>query len=130
MASVSVPNPDASGKVRVRDGVLTCHLRFNDPRVNGTAFGTFAFEGWGTQDDTAFVEWGMLRLENDAGAWETQWAGVYTSETGDMIPLWWEGSGGYAGLSFFEWVLAPPGTVATGYSVVGLIFPGSPPPPR
>ena len=124
---MAVPTPDPEGEVHVRDGTIYCTLRTNDPRVNGTASGSIDFNGWGDEPEVAMEEWGSLILENEGGVWVGTWTGVYTRETGDLISVWYEGSGGYAGLTFFEWTEAPPGTVMTGYEIVGLIFPGSPP---
>ena len=122
-------SPDPIGVSHVRDFRLTCAMRFNDPRVSGNKSGPMSMDGWGPASaPDAIVEWTSSRLiENEGGAWVGRLAGVYTTETGDMLSAWFEGTGGYAGLSFFEWVTAPVGAATTGYPVVGLIFPGGSP---
>jgi len=47
-----------------------------------------------------------------------------------MISAWFEGTGGYEGLSFFEWIGVPDSADPSGYAVTGLIFPGKPPGPK
>ncbi len=127
--NVTVPSPDPIGITHVRDFLLTCTMRFNDPRVSGTKSGPTSMDGWGPGAmPDAIVQWGSSRrIENEGGAWVGAFSGIYTTETGDLITTWFTGAGGYEGLSFFEWIAIPPGTVTSGYPVVGLIFPGSPP---
>jgi len=71
------------------------------------------------------VQWGTVRLENDGGAWEGRAAGVASCpERGDTFVSWYKGTGGYAGLGYFE--------LWTGYEprkIQGQIFPGDPPTP-
>ena len=125
----SLPTPNPSGRMHGRSEI-TCTATFNDPRVSGTKTGPFEFDAWGSESNGAIIEWGSpRRIENEQGAWVGSWAGVYTSETGDMISIWFKGTGAYEGLSFYEWIEAPPGQVGAGYPVVGVIFPGSPPTP-
>jgi hypothetical protein len=69
-----------------------------------------------------------MHLENEVGAWEGSFSGVYTSETGDMLTVWFTGTGGCAGLSYFQFIEAAPGKVMTGVDYYGFIFPGSSPP--
>ncbi len=118
-----IPGPDPSGTTRVRDATITCEMDFDDPRVSGIKAGPFEFDGWGTLGDGAFVQWGTPRtITNDGGTWVGWFSGAYASEHGDMITLWFEGTGAYEGLSFFEWVDG-----SGSYEVTGLIFPGKPP---
>jgi hypothetical protein len=79
---------------------------------------------WGTADNGALVQWGSSRLENDGGAWAGEGSGVYSSDRGDTIAFWYTGTGGYAGLSYFElWTGRDP------WEIQGQIFPGDPPTP-
>jgi hypothetical protein len=65
-----------------------------------------------------------VRLENEGGAWEGRLTGVASvPDVGDVITIWYTGTGAYAGLSYFElWTDAAP------WQLQGLIFPGDPPP--
>ena len=129
-AAVPQPTPDASGEFSARDVVRACTAEFNDARVSGPKFVSLNYTGWGTGPEAgAFVQWGTARIETADGTWEGTFSGAYTAATGDMVSAWLEGTGAYEGLSLFEWIAAPPGTASTGYPVIGLIFPG-PPPPR
>jgi hypothetical protein len=71
------------------------------------------------------VQWGTVRLENDGGAWEGRAAGVASCpERGDTFVNWYKGTGGYAGLGYFElWTGHEP------WKIQGQIFPGDPPTP-
>ena len=65
--------------------------------------------------------WGTARLENAGGAWEGTGSGVYSSDRGDIIAFWYRGTGGYAGLSYFElWTGSDP------WKIRGQILPGDP----
>ena len=79
----------------------------------------------GTPDHGAGVQWASVRLENAGGAWEGKLSGVFSSDRGDTIVIWYKGAGGYAGLSYFElWT----GTAGVNlYTIWGQIFPGDPP---
>ena len=129
-AAPFTPDPDGVTS-RSRGGTRSCTVQTDDPRVSGTITGTYDADGWGTELPTngAIVNWGTLRLENAGGAWVGGYSGIYTSETGDLASVWFEGTGGYAGLSYFQFIDAPVGTVSSGYTFNGLIFPGSPPTP-
>jgi hypothetical protein len=73
----------------------------------------------------AGVQWGTVRLENSGGAWEGSLSGVYSSDRGDIIAIWYKGTGGYAGLSYFELL------TGTGpWTIQGQIQPGDPPNPE
>jgi hypothetical protein len=111
---------------RARNGTATCTDTVNDPRVSGTYNAVWNMDYWGTPDRTsgALVQWGTARLTGPSGAWEGRATGVWSSERGDTIALWWTGTGGYAGLAYFELV-----TGGGPWTVQGEIFPGSPPKP-
>ncbi len=69
------------------------------------------------------------RIENpEAPGWNDERR--LHSPTGEMISAWFEGTGAYEGLSFFEWIGVPGGADPSGYAVTGLIFPGKPPVPK
>lgn len=125
------PSPDPNGVSRLRGASLDCTLEFNDPRLSGTKKGPYAGDAWGSEDGGAVVIWSPeQRIENAAGAWVGTMSGVFTSPTGEMISAWFEGTGAYEGLSFFEWIGVPGGAGPSGYAVTGLIFPGKPPVPN
>ena len=126
--TLSTPEPD--GVTRVRDGGFTCTDEMNDARVSGTASGEWQFDGFGDGlSDGALVQWSRrMVLRNDGGSWDGTYAGFYTPDTGDMIVIWYRGTGAYEGLSYVQWIEAPPGHVTGGTEVLGLIFPGPIPP--
>ncbi|MFI5041368.1 MAG: hypothetical protein ACHQNA_05890 [Acidimicrobiales bacterium] len=116
---------DPDGTIHTRAGTLECTDTVNDPRVSGTYTGSWGSDRWGNgPSHGALVQWGRVRLVNAGGAWNGRFAGSYSSDRGDTIVTWYTGTGGYAGLAYFE--------VLTGFgpwSIQGLIFPGSPPNP-
>jgi hypothetical protein len=119
---------DADGVQHFRDGTFKCQMRTDDPRVSGThSTTTWNADIWGASDVNRgeVVQWATVRLENEGGVWEGRLTGVASlADVGDNIIIWYKGSGGYAGLSYFEqWVERDPWTVQ------GLIFPGDPPTP-
>ncbi len=115
---------DADGRSHSRGGTVQCTDIVNDARVTGAVTGTWASDRWGTESSGALVQWGVLRLENEEGAWEGRYTGVYSSDRGDTIVFWWTGTGGYAGLTYFELV-----TGSGPWVLQGQIFPGTPPAP-
>jgi len=118
---------DANGVTHYRGGTFVCTMRTDDPRVSGThTSGEWSIDWWGEADlsSGALVQWGTPRLENAGGAWEGSGSGVYSSDRGDIIAFWYKGTGGYAGLGYFElWTGFQPWTIR------GLVFPGDPPIP-
>jgi hypothetical protein len=110
-----------------RGAVLTCTDTSNDSRVSGPVTYTWAYDGW---EQGATVQWGTGRLENAGGAWDGTMTGSYSNANGDLLLFWFEGSGGYEGLSYAMWAVLPPAAVAWTYPVRGIIFPGSPPAPK
>jgi hypothetical protein len=122
------PTPDADGRVMVRDASLTCEMTYDDPRVSGTKTGPYEFDAWGALDNGAMVQWAAKRhIETKDGAWDGWALGTYTSDAGDQIQAWFQGSGAYEGLVFVETIsgLYPSGV----YPVTGLIYPGTIPEP-
>ena len=124
-ADFGTPTTDADGVHHYRDMLWKCEVRTDDPRVTGTEAAPWNMDLWGTTDDGALVQWGTSRLENDGGAWEGTGSGVWSSDRGDdTIAFWYKGTGGYAGLSYFElWTGQEP------WRIQGQVFPGDPPPP-
>ena len=115
---------DADGVTHYRGGTFACTVSTDDPRVSGTETAPWNIDLWGTDINGALVQWGTSRLENDGGAWVGTGSGVYSSDRGDIIAFWYTGTGGYAGLSYFElWTGREPWTIE------GQIFPGDPPTP-
>ena len=120
---------DPDGTHHVRHGTVDCTTKADDPRVSGrhTDPGTVGFDLWGNPDAGRFslVQWATVRLENDGGTWEGQLSGIASLPGwGDIITIWYRGTGGYAGLSYFE--------LHTGqglWKIQGQVFPGDPPLP-
>jgi hypothetical protein len=127
-ADLGKSTTDADGVQHFRGGTFTCTMRINDPRVSGThTTSTWNADWWGETDlsSGALVQWATVRLENDGGAWEGKLAGAASlPDRGDTIVIWYKGTGGYAGLSYFElWTGQEP------WNIQGQIFPGDPPTP-
>jgi hypothetical protein len=114
------------GVQHARGGTVTCTETADDPRVSGAYTGTWNLDWWGTADRTsgALVQWGTTRLVNAGGAWVGRMTGVYSTDRGDIIATSYKGTGGYAGLTYFE--------LTTGrrpWTIQGQIYPGTPPTP-
>jgi hypothetical protein len=123
------PTTDAAGVHHYRDMLWKCDVRTDDPRVTGTEIAPWNQDLWGTYEEGtrmpvsgAAVQWGTARLESDGGAWEGTGSGVWSSDRGDIIAFWYQGTGAYEGLSYFE--------LWTGryepWKIQGQIFPGDP----
>ena len=128
IANLGDHSTDADGVQHFRDGTFKCQMRTDDPRVSGThSTTTWNADIWGPSDLSRgeVVQWASVRLENDGGAWKGRLTGVASlADVGDIIVIWYEGTGGYAGLSYFEqWTERDPWTIQ------GLIFPGEAPTP-
>jgi hypothetical protein len=127
-ADLGESTTDAEVVTHYRGGTFRCTMTTDDPRVSGThTTATWNADWWGQADlsSGALVQWATVRLENDGGAWEGQLTGVAAlPDLGDTIVIWYKGTGGYAGLSYFElWTGREP------WKIQGLIFPGDPPSP-
>lgn len=117
---------DPDGTMHVRDLTVECTDTTNDPRVSGSHTATWSMDVWGSPyaGSAAGVQWGTVRLANAGGAWDGKLSGVYSSIGGDSIVVWYKGTGGYAGLAYFELL------TGTGpWTIHGQIFPGDPPTP-
>jgi len=115
---------DPDGTRHLRDYALECTDRTDDPRVSGTHTASANMDVWGTLDAGAGVQWASVRLENAGGAWDGRAMGVASLPgRGDTIVIWYKGTGGYAGLSYFELITGSPPTS----KIQGQIFPGDPP---
>jgi hypothetical protein len=119
---------DADGVQHFRNGTFRCIKTTDDARVSGTETTTTWNADWYGAPDLSkgeFVQWATVRLENDGGSWEGRLSGVGARpEPGDIIVVWYTGTGGYAGLSYFEQT-----TGREPFKLQGLIFPGEPPTP-
>ena len=103
-----------------RDGEFVCTVTNNDPRVAGTARYTLNQDRWGTgAANGTLVQWGTVHLENDNGAWDADYFGIYTSETGDVGTTLFTGSGEYEGLSYYKWSIS----YGENWNTQGVIFP-------
>jgi hypothetical protein len=119
----------ADGTTQRRGWILTCIDTSNDPRVTGRVTYSWNFDTWGSGMEFAHVEWGSGRLENAGGAWEGTLTGSFSTKNGDVILFWFEGTGGYEGLSYAMWAVLPTAEAGRTYQVKGIIFPGAPPAP-
>ena len=120
-------DPDGTQHVRDDYHADRCTVKTDDPRVSGSRTSTWNIDLWGNVDAGRWglVQWGTVRLENAGGAWEGRAAGVASyPERGDIFVNWYEGTGGYEGLAYFElWTGFEPWTIQ------GQIFPGDSPTP-
>jgi hypothetical protein len=116
---------DRDGTRHITDLPIECTDETNDPRVSGTLTSSANVEVWGTLMNGAGVQWASVRLENAGGAWEGRQLGVASLPgLGDTMELWYRGTGGYEGLSYFALI-----TRSEPWKIQGQIFPGDPPPP-
>jgi hypothetical protein len=127
-ADIGTATTDADGVRHFRGGTFKCTTTMDDPRVSGAhSTSVLNLDMWGEADLSrlALVQWATVKLENDGGAWEGQLTGVASlPDRGDIIAIWYKGTGGYAGLSYFElWTGQEP------WQLQGQIFPGDPPTP-
>ena len=114
------------GVEHYREAPVNCIDTSNDPRASGTFTASWNVEWWGTDGNTgANVQWGTAKLVNAGGAWEGRGTGVYSTDRGGTIVIWFKGTGGYAGLTYF-WEGTGP---ASPWIIHGLIHPGEPPTP-
>jgi hypothetical protein len=103
-----------------RDGEFVCTVTNNDARVAGTSRYTLNQNRWGTGPQNGnMVQWGTIHLENDQGAWDADYLGIYTSETGDVVTSLFTGSGDYEGLSYYRWAIS----YGENWNTQGVIFP-------
>ena len=116
---------NGDGSISSRGGTLTEELVSDDPRVAGTADGTWEADRWeGAESSGALVQWGTSELTNDGGSWRGDYSGIRTTETGDLLARWWEGAGEYEGLTFFMWITDGS---ASPWEWSGVVYPGAPP---
>jgi len=121
MEPLAVSPTWSSDMMHGRDAEFICTVTANDPRAAGTAHYTWNLDRWGTSEaHGSQVQWGTIRIENDGGAWEAEYVGVYTSATGDVVAANFSGSGDYAGLSYYRWSFE---TFGTSWPTKGLIYP-------
>jgi hypothetical protein len=108
-----------------RDGVFERLVRVDesDPRVRGEARQVMYIEaapGVRLQRST-----GVMRLENEWGAWEGTIYGVRYPDGSELEYGWLEGHETYEGFSYFHSTRGHP--AETGRTVEGAIWPGEPP---
>jgi hypothetical protein len=123
-------------------------VEMSDPRLSGTLWYNAASDDFGWPDKVGEgleIFWGMVRIENAGGAWEGPYRGGAIWDVEDLgAPPpsfhdvvdavdhwtwdgWLEGSGDYEGLS--AWIRRDEQNDQDA-TMVGLIFPGPPPPDR
>jgi hypothetical protein len=108
------------------DGVFERLVRVDasDPRVRGEARQVLHIEeapGVGLERST-----GMMRLENDWGAWEGDVNGARYPDGSELEYGWLTGEGVYAGYTYFLSIQTP--SAGTDRVLEGAIWPGEPPP--
>lgn len=119
---------DPDDTAHVRDLAVACTDAADDPRVSGSHHATWSMDLWGSLDAgrAAGVQSASVRLENEGGAWEGRLTGVASlPEPGDLMVIWYSGTGGYAGLGYFQVITG----VYPDYAIRGQVFPGDPPTP-
>jgi len=118
---------DSDGTVKTRDGRFKCTVTNSDPRIAGTAIYTANLDRWTTTGtDGVQVQWGTIRIENEGGAWETEYIGIFSLETGEVGAELFTDTGDYEGLYYYQWVI---GTLGQPRPTSGLIFPTTVPIP-
>lgn len=114
--------PGRNGARHYARVTVSCEGTTSDPRVSGTATGSWAVDLWGTLENGAFVMSGPSTITNAGGSWVGRLTGAWSSERGDIVAAWYKGTGAYAGLGYFA--------LLTGFEpmkIRGQIFPGDPP---
>lgn len=122
------PSPAADGVQRFRNGRFVCTVTADDARVAGTETAApWDTDLWRTSmAHGAMVQWGSSVRTNDGGGWDGQGSGIFSTDRGDIIAMWYQGTGGYGGLTLFElWTGTGPQ-----WKIEGLIVPGTPPSPE
>jgi len=76
------PTSGIGGLTTRRRDTISCTDMVNAPPVGGTYTATWNLD-W----------WGRARLENAGGAWEGSVTGVYSTDRGDAIATWFQGTG-------------------------------------
>lgn len=127
MIAAGTTTVDADGTIHTRDAEFKCTATNSDPRISGTATYTANLDRWTTTGtDGVQFQWGTIRIENEGGAWETEYIGIFSPETGDIGAELYTGTGGYEGLFYYQWVI---GTFGQPWPTKGLIFPDTGPIP-
>ena len=97
---------DPDGVEHFRNGTVKCTTR---PTIRASAAPTLTTTwnadcvGDADLSRGELVQWATVRLENDGGAWEGRLSGVASLPgRGDIITIWYKGTGGYAGLSLLR----------------------------
>jgi hypothetical protein len=98
-------------------------LRMDDPRLSGELRWSRQLEESPGED---LARWSaVLRIDNTGGAWEGETTGVRFPDDSELELGWLHGQGGYEGFSLFIDIRA---TKGSDRAVVGVIWPGPPPP--
>ena len=118
---------DPDGTIHIRDAEFKCTVTNSDPRIAGTATYTANLDRWTrTGADGVQFQWGTIRIENEGGAWDTDYIGIFSPETGDVGAELYTGTGDYEGLYYYQWVFE---TFGQPWPTRGLIFPDTVPVP-
>ena len=127
MIAAGTTTIDPDGTIHTRDAEFKCTVTNSDPRISGTATYTANLDRWTTTGtDGVQFQWGTIRIENEGGAWDTEYIGIFSPETGDVGAELYTGTGGYEGLYYYQWVI---GTFGQPWPTKGLIFPDTVPIP-
>ena len=118
-----------------RDQTFECVMTMSDPRVSGTAMGTFnddCFAGGPQGFECLF--WGSQRIEGPDGDWDCSYSGTGDPMGGNdgLILHTCRGTGGYDGLAFLAQEVVSfegPADFGDGTSIHGVLYQGPPPPP-
>jgi hypothetical protein len=118
-----------------RDQTFECEMAISDPRVSGTATGTFnddCFAGGPRGFECVF--WGTQTIEGPDGSWDCTYSGTGDPMGGNdgLILHVCAGTGGYDGLTFMAQEVVSfedPADLGDGTSIHGVLYEGPPPPP-
>jgi len=118
-----------------RDQTFECKMMMSDPRVSGTATGTFnddCFGGGPRGFECVF--WGSQTIEGPDGSWDCTYSGTGdpTGENDGLVLHVCAGGGGYDGLTFLAQEVVSfedPADFGDGTSIHGVLYEGPPPPP-
>lgn len=115
------PMDDATTQ-RLRDVQAVCDIRFDDPRVSGTATTIVNYD---CHAEAGCVTWGQQEIVGPDGGWSGSFEGLIDPTLTERSVAVLSGTGGYAGMTFVVTAVAP---LDEAPSVMGLVYVGGAPP--
>ena len=117
----TVPTDDDAVQ-RLRGAQAVCDVRFDNPRVSGTARTDIDYD---CQAEAGCVTWGQQEIVGPDGGWSGSFEGLIDPAFTERTVAVLSGTGSYAGMTFVVMAVAP---LDEAPSVVGLVYEGGAPP--